>query len=209
MAASVTYTFAPATTIAAAEVNQNFDDIVDYLNDSLVPKDASVAFTSVPSGPSTDPTNANHLARKTYVDNRTLGVLGSAALTTAGPSVGGSVGDLGLSVSFTMPTLATPRAVKFTFDCAVLNFTGTAGDVVHFYLTTGGNTVFGGKSWICSKTFGGEYNLTPSLEVTLFDNSVFSAGAQTVKLRGNTGTGTMNVSGHGGARPSRLVVEGV
>jgi hypothetical protein len=62
------HTFTMATDSSADEVNQNFDDLVDFVNGSVIHKDGSVAFTSVPSGPATDPTTTNQLTRKAYVD---------------------------------------------------------------------------------------------------------------------------------------------
>ncbi len=66
--ASVTYSFAPLTLAESSEVNQNFQDVITFLNGSTMHRDASSAFTAVPSGPATNPTSANQLARKAYVD---------------------------------------------------------------------------------------------------------------------------------------------
>jgi hypothetical protein len=71
--ASKTYSFTASTTAVASQVNTNFDDLVDFLNQEVIHKDASVAFTGVPSGPATDPSTANQLTRKAYVD----GLLGT------------------------------------------------------------------------------------------------------------------------------------
>ena len=68
-AVSKTYTFVPATDIESAEVNQNFDDVVNYVNAEVIVRDASKAFTAIPSGPGTDPTSPNQFSRKQYVDN--------------------------------------------------------------------------------------------------------------------------------------------
>ena len=64
-----TYTFVPGTPIESDETNQNFDDLVNYINGEVIVRDASKAFTAIPSGPGTDPTSPNQLARKQYVDN--------------------------------------------------------------------------------------------------------------------------------------------
>jgi hypothetical protein len=69
-AVSKTYTFVPATDIESAEVNQNFDDVVNYVNAEVIVRDASKAFTAIPSGPGTDPTSPDQFARKQYVDQR-------------------------------------------------------------------------------------------------------------------------------------------
>ena len=66
---SVSNSFVAGTDIESAEVNQNFDDLTGYLNSEVIVRDASVAFTAIPSGPGTDPTNGNQFTRKQYVDN--------------------------------------------------------------------------------------------------------------------------------------------
>lgn len=65
----VTYSFTPATLIESAKVNQNFDDLVSFLQTDTVHVDASNAFTAVPSGPATNPSSDNQLTRKKYVDD--------------------------------------------------------------------------------------------------------------------------------------------
>lgn len=75
MALSVTNTFTAGTTAVASQVNTNFSDVTTYVNTNAVLKDATLAFTQVPSGPATDPSSANHLTRKLWVDRN----VGSAA----------------------------------------------------------------------------------------------------------------------------------
>jgi hypothetical protein len=60
--------FTNGTTISSTDVNENFDNLAAFAQDSTIHKDASVAFTGVPSGPATDPSTSNHLTRKSYVD---------------------------------------------------------------------------------------------------------------------------------------------
>lgn len=79
--AAVTYTFAPNTLTKSSEANTNFADLVTYINSNAITKDAALAFTGVPSGPATDPTGDNHLARKAYVDK--LGIVVQQVLTTS------------------------------------------------------------------------------------------------------------------------------
>lgn len=71
---SVTYTFAPHTLIKASEANTNFQDIIDFLTNEVIHKDASVAFTVTPSGPSSDPTTNDQFARKKYVDDKVAAI---------------------------------------------------------------------------------------------------------------------------------------
>lgn len=84
MPAAVTYSFAASTLAVASEVNTNFSDLVTYINNNVILKDASVAFTNVPSGPATDPSADNHLVRKEYVDG--MGVIAQQTLTVDSPA---------------------------------------------------------------------------------------------------------------------------
>lgn len=83
-AVSKSYTFTPGTDIQSAQANQNFDDIVGYVNSEVIVRDGSKAFTATPSGPGTDPTTANQFARKQYVDtadNLRVKIDGTTAFT--------------------------------------------------------------------------------------------------------------------------------
>jgi hypothetical protein len=54
----------------ASQVNQNFTDLVTFLNNSVVHRDGSVALTAALSLAAADPTANDHAARKSYVDNK-------------------------------------------------------------------------------------------------------------------------------------------
>ena len=86
--AAVTYNFTPGTTIVAAQANQNFTDLVTFLNNSVMHRDASLAFTAVPSGPATDPTTDNQLVRKAYIDNKLDGAWTSYTPLVSSATVG-------------------------------------------------------------------------------------------------------------------------
>lgn len=75
-----TYTFVPGTPIESDHANQNFDDLVNYTNGEVIVRDASKAFTAIPSGPGIDPSSPNQFARKQYVDN--LNTAQAATLAT-------------------------------------------------------------------------------------------------------------------------------
>lgn len=79
---AVSNIFAPATLIESSEANQNFQDIVTFVNGSVMHRDASSAFTAIPSGPATDPSSDNQLVRKAYVDK--LGINARQSLTASG-----------------------------------------------------------------------------------------------------------------------------
>lgn len=68
VSAAVTYNFVAGTPSVADNVDQNFTDLVNWINTNAVHLDGSKAFTQVPSGPAVDPVSANELARKAYVD---------------------------------------------------------------------------------------------------------------------------------------------
>lgn len=63
-------TFTALTTAESSEVNENFNDIVSFVNTKVAHLDGSLAFEGIPSGPAEDPTSDNQLARKLYVDNQ-------------------------------------------------------------------------------------------------------------------------------------------
>jgi microcystin-dependent protein len=67
--AAVTYVFANGTNADGVQVNSNFNSVVNFLNTETMQRDASIAFTAVPTLPATDPTTANQAVRKAYVDN--------------------------------------------------------------------------------------------------------------------------------------------
>lgn len=66
--AAVTYSFVDSTPAEAAEVNEDFQDLVDFLNGSVVHKDGSVTMTGALVLPASDPVSDNQAARKAYVD---------------------------------------------------------------------------------------------------------------------------------------------
>lgn len=73
--AAVTNTFVDATTIEAADENQNFTDLVTFINTHCIQKDGSLAMTS-PLTLSGNPTTALQAAPKQYVDAGAAGVVG-------------------------------------------------------------------------------------------------------------------------------------
>ncbi len=68
--ASVPNNFTSGLPSVADDVDANFAAVVNWINTNAVHLDASKAFTSVPSGPATDPTSDNQLTRKAYVDSK-------------------------------------------------------------------------------------------------------------------------------------------
>lgn len=65
---SVSYSFVNGTTGDGTQVNQNFTDLVNFLNNQVVHKDGSTTMTGALTLPASDPVSANQAARKAYVD---------------------------------------------------------------------------------------------------------------------------------------------
>lgn len=86
MSLTIPNTLSNGVNADASKVQQNFDEVASYVNTNAILKDASVAFTSVPSGPASDPTTANQLARKSYVDATATAAAAAVALADGGVS---------------------------------------------------------------------------------------------------------------------------
>lgn len=84
---SVSYSFVNGTTADASQVNQNFTDVVNFLNNSVVHKDGSVTMTGALTLPASDPTSANQATRKSYVDAQSVRVFASTAARDAAIAV--------------------------------------------------------------------------------------------------------------------------
>lgn len=67
---TIPFTFVNNTQNAdATQVNSNFSTLASFINTEVIQRDASVAFTQIPTLPATTPTLANHATRKGYVDS--------------------------------------------------------------------------------------------------------------------------------------------
>lgn len=72
--ATKTYTFTASTRAIASEVNQNFDDVLSFLNNNVAHLDGSKTFTAYPqvsSGVNFSELGGTYLAPKSYVDTAT------------------------------------------------------------------------------------------------------------------------------------------
>lgn len=125
--------FTNGTTIASVDVNENFDNLADFAQNSTIHKDASVAFTGVPSGPATDPSTANHLTRKSYVDKVAprLLVKKQQWSVTDYASNGSTwddfaTGDYG-PAAFTWPTLVADQCVEVSVHIPELHMNTDGG----------------------------------------------------------------------------------
>lgn len=95
------FTFTPGTFAVASQVDANLTTLYGWVNGgSAIWADASRAFTSVPSGPSADPTAPNHLVRKSYVDFIANLDSGSRQTMRSGSSVVSPVTDGHADIAF-------------------------------------------------------------------------------------------------------------
>lgn len=89
---SVPNNFVAGTPSVADDVDANFAALVTWVNTNAVHLDASKAFTAVPTGPATDPSSDNQLARKLYVDNKVAagprGVMARNSATSSSANAG-------------------------------------------------------------------------------------------------------------------------
>lgn len=95
-------TFTTGETILAAEVNEDLNDLFALINDEMIHADGTNAFTAVPAGPSLDPSTANQLTRKSYVDKR----------------AGGIVDYKSRSTGTTYETMATPATINTWYNAS-------------------------------------------------------------------------------------------
>jgi len=105
--ATKTYTFTAGQTAAAAEVNKNYQDILDFLNDgSVIHADGSKAFTGYPLLPVAAPSNDRHPASKLYVDQKSSSrLVGSVLFPSTGASTTYSAGNT-VGTGYTFATIS-------------------------------------------------------------------------------------------------------
>ena len=112
--ADVTYTFVngAGNYTDADEVNQNFTDLVNFLNNNVVHVDGSNAMTGILELPATDPTTSNQATRKSYVDAI------DTALTRKVPTITGT--QIGTATSYASgTTVATVTITDPGYDIEV------------------------------------------------------------------------------------------
>lgn len=183
-------TFTALTNAESSEVNENFNDIVTFINTEVAHLDGSLAFTGVPSGPDEDPASANQLARKAYVDARsadaeniTTGTLvvprggtGKSSVT-AGNYLKGAGTDAMVEVTpkalvqeglgIVTPSGSTNR--RISFGTGTLTWAGGSSSIAHTMDFTGINVI------VC----------TPNSLFGEFSVSVVSYAANQVTVQGH------------------------
>lgn len=198
---SIPNSFTNNTNADALQVNANFAAVAAFANTEGVQRDASIAFTGVPSGPATDPTTANQLTRKSYVDAKVAAFVpaaGSIALAQlAADSVDSSkIVNASITGSDIAATTITGSniAVGTVTSSNILDATIVGGDIAASTVTPA-NTTFGG-AWVSTGmtygniTGGGGTCFIMTMGKTLFFR---------VEITGGTCTGagllTFNING--------------
>lgn len=198
---SIPNSFTNGSNADALQVNANFAAIATFANTETIQRDASIAFTAVPSGPATDPTSANQLTRKSYVDTKVAAFVpaaGSIALAQlAANSVDSSKivdasiagGDIAAGT-----ILGSNLATGTVSSSNIVDATIVGGDIAANTVTPA-NTTFGG-AWVSTgMTYG---NITGgagtcyimTMGKTLFFRVEITAGTCT-----GAGLVTFNING--------------
>lgn len=187
-AVAKTYTFVPGTDIESSEVNQNFDDLVNYTNTEVIVRDGSKAFTAIPTGPGTNPTSPNQFARKQYVDDREAVV--TAAATTLGATVTAHTASLATQTTdlTKRPTINNNATNVRMISQSATTTTDVNGDgTITFpsgHLTTCANVVAVSGDHNANLALGA----VATISITGFTNSGFSFRAYTTTAVAPYGT---------------------
>ena len=199
---SIPNSFTNNTNADALQVNANFAAVATFANTEGVQRDASIAFTGVPSGPGTDPTTANQLTRKSYVDAKVAAFVPAALSLTLAMHAADSVDSSKIvNASITGTDIAASTitgsniAVGTVSSSNILDATIVGGDIAANTVTPA-NTTFGG-AWVSTGlTYG---NITSgagtcyvmAMGKTLFFRVEITAGTCT-----GAGLVTFNITGY-------------
>jgi len=113
------------------EVFANFSAIKDFIDGEVIQKDASVAFTGLVSGPASDPTSDNHLARKRYVDDLITSEIGALDLGYVDPATESADTNTFVLFSQTASGSQEPKSssgLKYNSSSETFTATNLAGD---------------------------------------------------------------------------------
>lgn len=184
------YSFVGGTLAKSSEVNGQFAAVEAFVEGSVMHRDASSAFTAVPSGPALDPSSDNQLARKAYVDRgpkvvSSVGVITALRTTTSTVFVDWPVGEV--------YSLAHTKRFASTQILISLLGTGPFSDTLfanaEFAVRVDGA---GANTTLCSWGFNAVNSRIPVLGVALL--SGLSASSHTYTLRAKIDTGTLGIN---------------
>jgi hypothetical protein len=177
-------------TAVAADVNENFATLKNYVDANCILKDASLDFTSVPAGPAADPVDANDLARKQYVDTQINLRTGfqSVGLTTPYTIVAFDTLETVAEASFVIPATwtATNLTLMIWSKFRLSNNNNTTGGAYKLEYTL--DALAASPTW--TELDGTLLAITtPATEATVISNSAIPyrvsslVGGKTVKVR--------------------------
>ena len=198
---SVPNNFTAGTPAVADDVDANFTSLVTWINTNATHLDGSKAFTSIPSGPASNPTTDNQLARKAYVDARAAGIVSIVEKTSSQTGIT-TVADI-TSMTATWTATST-RRYRVTVT-AELGGT-TAGDLAILYITDGSNTVVQRAVFTGPALTGGQGYGHVNMQYHISGAS--GSLTRKVRLERNVGAGTVSLTASS-AGPAYLVVEDV
>ncbi len=197
---AVTYNFTAGTPAVADNVDQNFADIVNWINTNAVHLDGSKTFSSIPSGPASDPTSDNQFARKAYVDAGARGTVAGGYVQITAPQGGitSTVDVTGLSITFT-----AVAGRRYRVHGSMYLTSSVTGDLASLQITDGSNN----QLQSTQEYMAGSGKDTRA-DVTCI--VVPGAGSKTYKIRANraSGTGTVQVTA-GATFPGFLLIEDI
>ena len=153
---SVTNQFAADTPAVADEVNENFSDVVDFVNNDVVHADGTVAFEAHPTGPATNPSSDNQYARKKYVDTRSGYIVARKEHYSISEYADGT-GRTDLDVNFTatVPTLLSGQYLRIAMSIPKVELGQDsdwpeAGTALKVYLVSGSTILCFGQTTVNS-----------------------------------------------------------
>lgn len=192
-----TYTFTTGTTAVAAEVNQNFDDIVSFVNSNAIQKDGSLAMTAALTLPNAEPSGANVAVRRRSAYRSNLG--GHPAGNTFTVNAGAS----GSLVTLTSASDMFGYTPDYTYDMLIL-LTGTVllsgnSGILNLSVTDAADTpinILGpgaSNAWACS---AGNNNSYETIAVCALQQNIAAATVPAYKVKYSvTGLTTATVFG--------------
>lgn len=98
------YTLVPDTLAKASEVQGNFDSLRSFITAEVVQKDASIAFTAIPAGPTLDPSSQNQLLRN--------GAIRRGIHTASGSGGDSHTGTITFGYTFAAPPIVVGTCLK-------------------------------------------------------------------------------------------------
>lgn len=119
--------FTAQTLAQSAQVNANFTYFKGFIDDEVIQRDGSTALTALLTGPATDPTSDNHLARKAYVDSA-VATGATGQVTTTDEAADGITFPVFTNQRTGSQVPHTHVDYKFASTTGILTATGFAGD---------------------------------------------------------------------------------